>query len=74
MFVLLRWIKHALDVSLQCPHDADARYPGRAIEFDYQEQGFDRGLPLVEILFGLRQAGDVVAGIARSHKLTPTRY
>jgi hypothetical protein len=24
-------------------------------------------------LFGLRQAGDVVVGIAQSHKLTPTR-
>src|SRR6266436_7240987 len=34
---------------------------------------FDRGLPLIEILFGLRQAGDVVAGIAQSHDLAPTR-
>jgi hypothetical protein len=24
-------------------------------------------------LFGLRQAGDIVVGIAQSHKLTPTR-
>ena len=35
------------------PHDADARHHGRAVELDYQEQGFNRGLPLVEQLLGL---------------------
>ena len=43
------------------------------IEIDDQEQGFYHGLPHIEILFGLRQTGDVVVGIAQSHKLTPTR-
>jgi hypothetical protein len=33
----------------------------------------DRGLPLLDILFSLRQAGDVVGGIAQSHELAPTR-
>jgi len=59
--------------AVQCPHDADARHHGRAAKLDDQEQGFDRGLPLIKILFGLRQAGDVVAGIAQSHKLAPIR-
>ena len=43
------------------------------IELDDQEQGFDRGLPFLEILRGFRQAGDVVAGIAQSQQLAPTR-
>ncbi len=34
---------------------------------------FYRGLPRIEILLGFRQAGDVVAGIAQSHELAPTR-
>ena len=60
-------------MTVQSPQDADARHHGWAVEFDDQEHGFDRGLPLREMLFGLRQAGDVVAGIAQSHELAPTR-
>jgi len=73
MGILARGIKLPNVASVQCPHDADARHHRRAAELDDQEQGLDRGLPLIEILFGLRQAGDVVAGIAQSHDLALTR-
>jgi len=36
-----RWIEHALDVSVQRPHDANAREPRRAAEFDHEDQRFD---------------------------------
>jgi hypothetical protein len=73
MRVFARRTKRPFDVPVQRPHDDDARHHGRPIEIDDQEQGFYHGLPLIEILFGLRQAGDLVVGIAQSHKLTPTR-
>ena len=52
---------------------ANARHHRGAVEFDNRERGFYHGLPLLEILLGFRQAGDVVAGIAQSHELAPTR-
>jgi hypothetical protein len=66
MFFNPRRIEYPLDLSVQCPQHASARHHGRAVEFDDQEQGFYRGLPRIKILLGLRQAGDVVAGIAQS--------
>ena len=52
---------------------ANPRHHRGPVEFDDQEQGFYRSLPLIEILLGLRQTGDVVAGMAQSHDLAPTR-
>jgi len=72
MLVFARGFKLPLNVSVKCPHDADVRHHGRAVEFD-KEPGFDRGLPFLEILLGFRQAGDVVAGIAQSRRLAPAR-
>ncbi|HEY6676809.1 MAG TPA: hypothetical protein VIZ87_08470 [Terrimicrobium sp.] len=40
-------------MAVQSSQDADARHHGRAIEFDYQEQRFDRGLPFLENLLAL---------------------
>ena len=71
--ILARSIKLANVAPVQCPHDTDARHHGRAVELDDEEQGFDRGLPLLEMLLGLRQFHDVVGGIAQSHELAPTR-
>jgi hypothetical protein len=45
----------------------------RSAALGRHEQGFYRGLPFLEILLGFRQAGDVVAGIAQSRQLAPTR-
>jgi len=44
MMILARGIKLPNVAAVQCPHDADARHHGRAVEFDDREQGFDRGL------------------------------
>jgi hypothetical protein len=62
VLVFARWIKHPLDVSVQCPHDTDARHHGRPIEIDDQEQGFDRGLPFLEQLLSLGQLLDIFGG------------
>jgi hypothetical protein len=53
--------------------NANAGHHGGPAKLDDQEQGFYRGLPLLEILLGLRQACDVVASIAQSRELAPTR-
>jgi len=50
---VLNSVEHPLDVSVQRPHEANPRHHGRAIELDDQEQGFYRGLLLLEILLGL---------------------
>ena len=73
MRVFTRWIKLPLDVSVQRSQDADARHHGGPVELDDQEQGFDRGLPLLEQLFGLGKLLDIFGGIAQSQQLAPTR-
>jgi hypothetical protein len=50
-------------VSVQCSHHANARHHGRPVEFDYQKQGFDRGLPVVEQLLGFGKLLDVFGGV-----------
>jgi hypothetical protein len=69
MRVFPRWIEHALDVAVQRPHEADAHHHGRPIEIDDQEQGFDRSLPLLESLLGLRQFHDIVGSVLESNEL-----
>ena len=59
-------IKHPLDVSIECSHHANARHHGRALELDDQEQGFYRGLPLIEILLGFGKLLDIVRGVLES--------
>jgi len=73
MRVIARGIKLPNVAAVQRSHDTDPRHHGRAVELGDQKQGFYRSQPLIEILFGLRQAGDVVAGIAQSHDRAPTR-
>jgi len=55
-------IEHPFGVPVQRPQHTNAGHHGRAIELDDQEQGFDRGLPLVGLLIGLRKLRDVSAG------------
>jgi hypothetical protein len=62
-------IERPLNVSVQCPQDADARHHGGPAELDDQEQGFDRGLPLLEQLFGLRKLLDIVRGVPQGDEL-----
>jgi len=59
MRVFAHWVEIPNDVSVQRPKDADACHHGRTLVFDDQQQRFDRGLPLVELLFGLRKLLDI---------------
>jgi hypothetical protein len=52
MLIFAIGIKHPLHVPVQCPHDTDACHHGRAVELGDQKQGFDGGLPVLEILLG----------------------
>ncbi len=53
MMIFAVWIENALDVPVQCPHDADARqHQPAATDLRGVDQVFDRGLPLLELLFG----------------------
>ncbi len=55
MVVFATGIEYALDVSVQCLHDADARHHRRpAVTFGDRDQDFNRSLPLLDLLFGLR--------------------
>src|SRR5258706_7500026 len=70
MRIFARRIEHPLDVPVQCPHNADARHHGRAVVLDDQEHGFDRRLPLGEILLGFGQLHhDVTGGVLEGDKL-----
>jgi len=69
MRVFPRSIKLPLDVSVQCSQQANTRHHGRAVEFDDQEQGFDRGLPLLEILLGLGKLLDIVPSVFEGNDL-----
>ena len=53
MHILARGIKLPNVASVQCSQYANARHHGGPVEFDDNEQGFDRGLPLIEQLLGL---------------------
>jgi hypothetical protein len=63
-------IEHAFDVPVKRPHDADARHHRRAaVAFGDQDQRFDRRLPLLELLFGLRQLLDISGRVLKRDKL-----
>src|ERR1700730_10100152 len=62
-------IEHALAVSVQGPHDADPREHRRAADRRDQEQRFDRCLPFLDLLFGLRKLLDMSGGILESDEL-----
>jgi hypothetical protein len=69
-----RRIKHPLDVTVQGPHDADAREHRRAaVAFGDQEQDLDRSLPFLDLLFGLRQLLDISGGVLKGDELAAAR-
>jgi hypothetical protein len=71
MRVFAIWVELAHDVPVQGPHEADARHHGWAVVFDDQEQRFDRGLPLREILLRLRKLLDIFGGVLKGDELAP---
>jgi hypothetical protein len=69
MLFFTRRIEHAFDVSVQCPHEADARKHRRAAQRHDQDQRFHRGLPFLALVNGLRKLRDVIAGIFKRDEL-----
>jgi hypothetical protein len=62
-------IEHPLDGAVQRSHDTDAREHRRAAGRRHQDQRLHRGLPFGCFVLGLRQCGDVVAGVLQGDEL-----
>jgi len=56
-------------VSIERPHDADARHHGWAVEINDEHQREHRCLPLRRQVLSLRELGDVVACVPQSDEL-----
>ena len=72
MRIFAVWIKRPNDVAVQCSQHSDARVHDEVAAFSGTDQTTNRGLPFLELLLSLRQARDVVAGIAQPHEVTAT--
>jgi hypothetical protein len=73
MMLFARRFKHALDVTVQCFHDADPRKHRRPAFRRDQEKGLHRGLPFRRFVLGLRKLGDVCSGILERDEFSATR-
>ena len=62
MFLPIR-IKHPLDVAVQRSHDTDPGKHRRPARCRHQDQGLHGCVPLGGLVLGLRQLGDVPAGV-----------
>jgi hypothetical protein len=62
-------IEHALDVTVQRLHHADARKHRITVVLGDQQQRLHCSLPFLGIVLSLRQLGDVVGGIAQRDQL-----
>ena len=69
MGILARGIKLPNVAAVQCAQHANARHHGGPVELDDQQQGFYRGLPLLEILVGLGKLLDIVRGVLEGDEL-----
>jgi hypothetical protein len=74
MILFARRIEHAFDVTVQCPHDADARHhrreqrSGAAASFDEARADFERAWPVAlgTLIFEVPVAVAVRAILARA--------
>jgi hypothetical protein len=73
MMLFAGWIKHPLSLAVQGSHDTDARKHRRAAERYHQDQRLHSGLPLRGLVLGLRELGDVLAGVLERDKRAPAR-
>jgi hypothetical protein len=64
-------IEHALNVTVQRPHDTNPRHHRRAAMLDHQHQRLNAGLAFREGRFPFRQAGDVVTCIPQRDQRLP---
>jgi hypothetical protein len=72
MMVFAIRIEHPLVVTVQGSHDADAREHRRAAA-RHEHQRFDRSLPLLGLVLGLRELCDVGCSFFESDKLATAR-
>jgi len=61
MRIFARWIKPALDVTVQCPQDADARHHGRPAMFWQPATAPPSRPSWLGVVFDLGEFGDVLA-------------
>jgi hypothetical protein len=61
-------VEHALDVTVQGPHDADASEHGGAARRRDQDQGLHGGLPFLSLMLGFRKLRDVTPGVLECYK------
>jgi hypothetical protein len=66
-------VEHALDVTVQCLHDADPGEHCRPSTRSDKHQGFHRCLPFRRGMLGFRKLGDVVAGVLKRDELAAAR-
>jgi hypothetical protein len=68
MMVFAVGIELANVVAVQCLHDTDPRQHRRPAA-SHEHQRFDRSLPLLGLMLGLRKFGDVAASVLESDEL-----
>jgi hypothetical protein len=66
-------VEHALDVTVQRPHDANPGEHHWPAKLHNQQQRFHRCLPFFGVVFCLRQLGDVGAGVLQRGELATAR-
>jgi hypothetical protein len=69
MLLLARRIELPHDMPVQRSHDADARHLVGLLCSTTRGQRFERGLPFLELLFGLRKLLDIFGGNLESDEL-----
>ena len=66
-------IKHPLNVTVQCPHDANPREHRWPAQLNNEQQAFHRGLPFGGVVLRFRKLGDISAGVLQGDKLATAR-
>jgi len=66
-------VERALDMTVQCPHDADPRVHQRPAPFSRHDQRLHRCLPCGKVLLSLRQLHDEGGGVLQRDKLATAR-
>ncbi len=65
-------IERPFDAAVQRPQDPDTQMHQKVAALGGADQATDRGLPLVELLVGLRKLHDVSAGVLEGDELAPS--
>src|SRR5258706_4961316 len=73
MMLFAIWIKHVLNVAVQCSHDADPREHRRPARCRDQDQSLHCRLPLRGLVLGLRELDYVIASLLEGDKAPAAR-